>query len=58
MRLKKPKVLTPLLLFVAEPKIGFGAPTKEDSSSSHGAPLGDEEIAGARKNLKLAPCAI
>ena len=32
-------------------KIGFGAPTKENSSSSHGAPLGDEEIAGARKNL-------
>lgn len=32
-------------------KIGFGAPTKEDSSSSHGAPLGEEEIAGARKNL-------
>ena len=31
--------------------IGFGAPTKQDSSSSHGSPLGDEEIAGARKNL-------
>jgi transketolase len=32
-------------------RIGFGAPTKENSSSSHGSPLGDEEIAGARKNL-------
>ena len=32
-------------------KIGFGAPTKEGTSSCHGAPLGDEEIAGARKNL-------
>lgn len=32
-------------------KIGFGAPTKEGSSSSHGAPLGDEELAGAKKNL-------
>lgn len=32
-------------------KIGFGAPNKENSSSAHGSPLGDEEIAGARKNL-------
>ncbi len=32
-------------------KIGFGAPTKEDSSAAHGAPLGEDEIKGARKNL-------
>lgn len=38
-------------LICCRTKIGFGAPTKEDSSSSHGAPLGGEEIAGARKNL-------
>jgi transketolase len=38
-------------LICCQTKIGFGAPTKENSSSSHGAPLGDEEIAGARKNL-------
>ncbi len=31
--------------------IGFGAPTKQDSASSHGSPLGEKEIEGARKNL-------
>jgi len=31
--------------------IGFGAPTKQGSNSAHGAPLGDNEIAGARQNL-------
>jgi transketolase len=31
--------------------IGFGAPSKAGKASSHGAPLGDEEIAGARKQL-------
>ena len=31
--------------------IGFGAPNKQGSHDVHGAPLGDEEIAAARKEL-------
>ncbi|WP_417609232.1 transketolase [Parasphingorhabdus sp.] len=31
--------------------IGFGAPTKQGTSATHGAPLGDEEIARAREAL-------
>jgi transketolase len=38
-------------LIAARTTIGFGAPTKAGKASSHGAPLGDEEIAGARKAL-------
>ena len=31
--------------------IGYGAPNKQGTASTHGAPLGDEEIAAARKEL-------
>ena len=32
--------------------IGFGSPNKSEKSSSHGAPLGDDEIKLVRKKLK------
>lgn len=36
-------------LICCKTHIGYGAPTKQDTAGAHGAPLGDEEIAGARK---------
>ena len=35
-------------LIIAHTHIGYGAPHKQDTSSAHGAALGDEEIAGWR----------
>ncbi len=38
-------------LIACRTEIGFGAPTKGGTAATHGAPLGDEEIAGARAKL-------
>ncbi|ARJ67375.1 transketolase [Magnetospirillum sp. ME-1] len=38
-------------LIACKTTIGFGAPTKAGSEKTHGAPLGAEEIAGARAKL-------
>ncbi len=38
-------------LICCKTHIGFGAPTKQGSADSHGAPLGEDEIRGARENL-------
>ncbi len=38
-------------LIACKTTIGFGAPTKAGKSSTHGEPLGEEEIKGAREKL-------
>ena len=42
-------------LIVVHSRIAYGAPTKEGTAGAHGAPLGDEEIAGAKKFYGLDP---
>ncbi len=36
-------------LIVVDSHIGYGAPTKQDSSAAHGEPLGDDEVRGAKR---------
>ena len=38
-------------LIACKTVIGYGAPNKEGTSATHGAPLGDDEIAAAREKL-------
>jgi len=38
-------------MIVFRSHIGYGAPTKQDSEKAHGAPLGPDEVAAAKKNL-------
>lgn len=38
-------------LIVTKTHIGFGSPNKQDTSSAHGSPLGEEEIKLTKKNL-------
>ena len=41
-------------LIACRTTIGYGAPTKAGTAATHGAPLGDEEIAGTREALGWA----
>jgi len=41
------------VLIIARTHIGYGAPTKQDSHTAHGAPLGKEEVDGLKKNIGL-----
>jgi len=51
--LKAKEVADKPTLIVAQTHIGYGAPTKQDTSAAHGAPLGAEEIIGMKENLGL-----
>ena len=38
-------------LVIAKTHIAFGSPNKQDSASSHGSPLGDDEVLATKQNL-------
>ena len=52
---KASKVKGQPVLVVMTTHIGYGAPKKQDTADSHGAPLGAEEVAGAKKALGFDP---
>lgn len=53
--LEAQKVTDKPSLIIARTSIAKGSPGKEGSASSHGAPLGDDEVAASKKNIGLDP---
>ncbi len=49
------KVTGQPVIIIASTHIGFGAPTKQDTADCHGAPLGAEEVVGAKRALGFDP---
>ena len=47
---RKKKIHKPTLI-ITKTHIGFGSPNKQDKSSSHGSPLGEDEVKLTKKNL-------
>ena len=41
------------ILVITKTHIGYGSPNKQDKSSSHGAPLGEEEVKLTKRNLGM-----